>query len=169
MRRLRQLIAAGLCLVAWGAAPEPAAAQGTSGPRAVGLEVGMPLVVGVDLSHRLNERWRVGLGLGRLSGLTAIRAEGQWLLRPEVGRRLVPLLAAGGEQYFLKDGPLEATPVGVHAAVGLDYHADSPVSFTVRLGGMKTFGSSGAGGARVFGVENGFTTGIFNIGARFHF
>lgn len=169
MKRLGHTFAVGLCLIALGAITGRAAAQGNPGPRAIGLEIGMPLVLGVDLSHRLNDRWRVGLGLGRLSGLTAIRAEAQWLVRPGNGQRLVPLIVAGGVQYFLKDGDLEATPVGLHAAIGLDYHAESPVSFAVRLGGMKTFGSSGAGGARVFGVENGFTTGIFNIGARFHF
>lgn len=168
MNRLQRTCWVAVCAALLGVAAAPAGAQESQGRLTAGLEIGMPLVLGVDVSQRLNERWRVGLALGRMSGLTAIRAEGTWLLREEVRRRFVPVVAFGGEQYFLNDAGRDATPVGVHAAIGLDYHADSPVSFTARLGGMKTFGSSGAGNVKVFGVENGFTTGLFNIGVRVH-
>lgn len=146
-----------------------AGAQLDVGATSVGVEAGLPLVFGVDATFRTDPRWRFGVGLGRLSGLTALRAEARWLLRPEARGRVVPSLIAGVEQYFLNDGDLDATPVGVHAALGFDYLLDSPVSVGVRVGGLKTFGSSGGGDARVFSIRNGYESGLFNLGFRYHF
>jgi hypothetical protein len=147
----------------------PAAAQSNVGATAIGVEAGLPLVLGFDASYRLNPKWRLGLALGRISGLTALRAEARWLMRPEARGSFVPSLVAGAEQYFLSEGDNDATPLGVHAAVGLDWYLESPVSIGVRIGAMKTFGSSDSGGARVFSVQNDFSSGTFNFGVRYHF
>jgi opacity protein-like surface antigen len=154
------------CALALG--PAPASAQGGVGPISVGLEAGLPLVFGVESTYRLDPRWRIGLGIGRLSGLTAVRAEARWMIRPEIRERVVPSLIAGAEQYFLSKNGQDATPLGIHAAIGLDYYLASPVSLGIRIGALKTFGSSD-GNVRVFGVENGFSTGTFNLGFRYHF
>lgn len=160
------ILTAALCLAAPGAVPEASAQpRGVS----VGLEAGLPLVFGVDASFTTHPRWRLGAGFGRLSGLTVIRGEARWLLLPEQRGRLVPSLLAGLEQYFLEDGDLDATPLGMHAAFGLDYRLDSPVSLTARFGGLKTFGSSDGEGARVFSIRNDYATGLFNVGLRYHF
>jgi hypothetical protein len=160
---------AGAVLAALLAVAPPAAAQSDVGATAVGIEAGLPLVLGVDASYRLDPRWRVGLALGRISGLAALRAEARWLLGAEKRGRFVPSLIAGAEQYFLSEGDDDATPLGVHAAVGLDWYLESPVSIGVRLGAMKTFGSSDAGDIRVFSVKNDFSSGLFNFGVRYHF
>lgn len=152
------------------AAPLPAAAQAPEvGARAVGLEAGLPLVFGLDASYRVEPSWRVGLGFGRLSGFTAIRAQAQWLVLQEEANRLTPSLIAGAEQYFLSKGDRDATPVGIHAALGLDYHFSSPMSLGGRIGILRTFASSDGGSLKVFGIKNGFTTGLFDIGLRYHF
>ena len=83
----------------------------------------------------------------------------------------MPSLIVGAEQYFLRDGDRDATPVGVHFAIGLDYRFQSPVSMGVRIGGLKTFGSSGGGGVRVFSIEDGYKSGLLQrlLGVRYHF
>ncbi len=155
---------------AWGVcAAGPASAGASSGRVAVGVEAGLPLVLGVDASYRLDGPWRLGMGIGKLGGLTALRAEARLLMRREEPERLVPCLILGAEQYFLKDGQRDATPVGIHFALGLDYRFESPVSVGARIGGLKTFGSSGGGDVRVFSVENGYKSGLFNLGVRYHF
>ncbi len=147
----------------------PAAAQGTVGRTAVGFEAGLPMVLGVDASHRMTPHLRIGLGFGRIGGLTSLRSEARWLLQEEVPLRFVPSLVAGAEQYFLKRDELDATPLGVHAAFAVDYHFASPVSVGVRVGALKTFGSSGAGDVKVFSIRNGYESGTFNLGVRYHF
>jgi opacity protein-like surface antigen len=156
------------CVVA---APLPAAAQAPAeaGPWAVGLEAGLPLVFGVDASYRVEPNWRVGVGFGRLSGFTAIRAQARWLVFHEEANRLVPSLVAGAEQYFLSKGDRNATPIGIHGGLGFDYHFSSPMSLGARIGILRTFASSDGGNLKVFGIKNGFTTGVFNIGLRYHF
>jgi opacity protein-like surface antigen len=152
------------------AAPLPAAAQDSQvGDKAVGIEAGLPLVFGLDASYRVDPSWRIGLGFGRLSGFTVIRAQARWLALKEQADRLVPSLVAGAEQYFLSKGDRDATPIGIHAAVGLDYHFRSPMSLGARIGILRTFASSDGGDLKVFGIKNGFTTGLFNIGLRYHF
>lgn len=162
-------LALGAILVGGLCAAGPAVAGLQRGSMALGVEAGLPLVLGVDASYRLDGPWRLGVGFGRISGLTALRAEARMLLRDEAPERLVPGLVLGAEQYFLKDGDRDATPVGVHLALGLDYHFRSGFSMGARLGGLKTFGSSGGGDARVFSVENGQASGLFNLGVRYHF
>jgi hypothetical protein len=149
--------------------PSPAHAQHALGRTTFGMEAGLPLVLGIEATQRVSPRWRLGLGLGRLGGLTAIRAEGRFLLGSETYERFVPSIIVGAEQYFLKKGDRDATPLGVHFAFGLDYHFGSPVSIGARAGGIKTFGSSGGGDLRVFSIENGYTSGTFNVGVRYHF
>jgi hypothetical protein len=144
--------------------PEPEA-----GGVAVGLEAGLPLVVGVDASFRVSPDWRLGMAVGRLSGITAIRAEAKRLFGEERSRSMVLTLSAGAEQYFLDDEGREATPVGIHAAAGVDYHFDSPLSIGARIGILKTFGSSDGGDVRVFSVRNDYSTCILNATLRFHF
>lgn len=152
------------------AAPLPAAAQSQDvGDKAVGIEAGLPLVFGLDASYRFDPSWRVGLGFGRLSGFTAIRAQARWLILKEQADRMVPSLVAGAEQYFLSKGDRDATPIGIHAALGLDYHFRSPMSLGARIGILKTFASSDGGNLKVFGIKNGFSTGLFDIGLRYHF
>lgn len=150
-------------------APSTAGAQHTVGQTSIGVEAGLPLVFGLEGTQRVTPRWRLGFGFGRIGGLTAVRAEGRYLLGSEMQRRFVPSLIVGAEQYFLKKGDRDATPLGIHFAVGLDYHFDSPVSVGARIGGLKTFGSRGGGDLRVFSVTNGFTSGTFNVGVRYHF
>ncbi len=159
----------GIVLAALPIAATPASAQSNVGATAIGVEAGLPLVLGFDASYRVDPRWRMGVALGRISGLTALRAEARWLVRPEVRGAFVPSLIAGAEQYFLSEGDSHATPLGIHAAVGLDWYLDSPVSIGVRLGAMKTFGSSDSGDVEVFSVQNDFSSGTFNFGVRYHF
>lgn len=147
----------------------PAASQTIPGATSIGVEAGLPLVFGFDVSQRVNPNVRVSVGLGRIGGLTAVRAEGRWLLRDELSERFVPSLLAGAEQYLLKDGDLDATPAGVHAGFGIDYHFASPVALGMRFGGLATFGSSEGGDLKVFSVQNGFRSGFFNVGVRYHF
>jgi hypothetical protein len=161
-------LAAGLAVLL-AVAPPAAAETSNVGATSIGVEAGLPLVVGLDLSHRLNSSWRLGLGLSRIAGLTAVRAEARWMLRAEARGAFVPSLIAGAEQYFLSEGGDDATPLGVHAALGLDWYLDSPVSIGVRIGGLKTFGSSDGGDIKVFSVQNGFSSGTFNFGVRYHF
>jgi len=150
---------------------EPAAVESAPGVGAVsiGPEVGLPLVVGLDASYRIAPDWRIGMAIGRLSGITTVRAEARRLFGEEKRRSMVLSLTAGAEQYFLDDDGREATPVGVHLAAGFTYHFDSPLSFGVRIGLLKTFGSSDGGDIRVFSVRNDYSTGILNAGLRFHF
>lgn len=149
--------------------PRPAFAQSPAGPTSVGIEAGLPLVFGLQATHRVSSRWRLGLGFSRLGGFTAIGAEAGFLFAHDGYGRFVPSVVAGAEQYFLEKNDRHATPLGVHFALGLDYHFDSPVSVGARIGGIKTFGSSGGGNLRVLSVENGYTSGIFNIDVRYHF
>ena len=152
------------------AAPLPATAQPEYvGSTAVGFEAGLPLVFGLDMSYRVEPRWRVGVGVGRLSGFTAIRFQGRWLALTEEPRRLVPSIAVGAEQFWLSKSGRDATPVGIHAALALDYHFESPMSVGARIGVLKTFASSDGGNLKVFGVKNGASTGLVNIGLRYHF
>jgi hypothetical protein len=146
-----------------------ATAPSEAGAVAVGIEAGLPLVLGFDASYRIAPNWRIGAAVGRLSGMTAIRAEAKRLFGEERARSLVLTLSAGAEQYFLDDDGREATPVGVHAAAGVDYHFDSPLSVGARIGVLKTFGSTDGGGVRVFSVRNDYSTGIVNASLRFHF
>jgi hypothetical protein len=127
------------------------------------------MVFGLGVTYPVRSDWRIGLAFGRVSGLTALSGEARWLMRREGDSRLVPSLAAGAEQYFLTDGGADATPVGVHAALGLDWYMDAPVSFGVELGAMHTFGTSDGSDVKVFSVENDFSSAIFNVGARYHF
>jgi opacity protein-like surface antigen len=163
-------VCAVVLLALGGLAPGGASAQAQVGVKAVGIEAGLPLVLGLDASYRVNPHWRVGIGLARLSGFTALRGEARWLFRTEARGAFVPCLFAGAEQYFLNKDGRDATPVGVHVGLGVDYFlTESPVSFGIRLGGLKTFGSSGAGELKVFSVRNGYRTGTFNMGVRYHF
>lgn len=148
----------------------PAAPQEPEGGSvAVGLEAGLPLIVGVDASFRVSPDWRIGMAMGRLSGITVIRAEAKRLFGEERARSMVLTLSAGAEQYFLDDEGREATPLGIHAVAGVDYHFDSPLSIGARIGILKTFGSSDGGDIRVFSVRNDYSTGILNAALRFHF
>lgn len=139
------------------------------GPTSVGVEAGLPLVLGLDATYATSDSWRIGLAIGKLGGLTALRGEVQRVLSTPGPRRVVPYLAAGAEQYFLSEGDRSATPLGVHAALGVDYYFDSPVSAGVRVGGLKTFGSSGGGDLKVFSVRNGFTSGTMSMSLKYHF
>ena len=146
------------------------APDGTVGNASFGFEAGLPLVVGLEFSYRIKPRWRFGASFGHLSDFSAIRAEARWLLREEARNRFVPSIVAGVEQFFLKDGPDEATPIGVHAAVGLDYYLrNSPISVGGRLGVLRTLGSSDGDDVKVFAIKNDFTSGMFNLGVRYHF
>ena len=170
MARFWKLCGLGGLLVTVLASGGPATARAQAlGRVSAGLEAGLPLVLGLEASYLVTPRWRAGMAIGRLGGLTALRAEARWLLRPEERERVVPSIVVGAEQYFLKDGDRDATPVGIHAALGLDYYMTSPVSVGARVGGLKTFGSSDSGDLRVFSVQNGYTSGMFNIGVRYHF
>lgn len=167
---LAAAVAASVTLLMTLGVPGPAtAADYLRGRTAVGVEAGLPLVLGIDVTHATTDQWTLGLAMGRLGGLTALRGEARRLLATPAPRKIVPYVAAGAEQYFLKDGDRSATPIGVHAALGLDYHFDSPVSAGVRVGVLKTFGSSGGGDLKVFSVENGFTSGTTSLSLRYHF
>lgn len=147
----------------------PARAQEPLRQTAIGLEAGLPIVFGAKLTRRFSPRWRGSIGFGRLSGLTSVKAEGQWFVMPPGHGRVAPLMAVGGTQYFLKDGDDEATPVGVHAAIGVDYFMDTPVTLGARIGVMRTFGSSDGDDVSVFSVKNDYTTALFNLGVLYHF
>lgn len=171
---MRRTILAGLgaALVLLGGLGMPmrAEAAGMAPERtSVGIEAGLPLVLGLDVTYSTAGPWRMGLALGKLGGLTALRGEVQRVLTTPGPRKAVPFIAVGAEQYFLRDGNRDATPMGLHAALGLEYHFDSPVSFGVRVGGLKTFGSSGGGDLKVFSVRNGFTSGTMSLALHYHF
>lgn len=152
-----------------GAPLAPAAAHAAPGPVSIGFEAGLPLVAGFEASYRVRDSWRLGAQFGRVSGLTVLGAEARWLMRGEAGG-LVPSLIAGADQYFLKDGGRSATPVGVHAALGLDYFLrGAPVSLGAEIGAMTTFGSSNDEHVEVFSIRNNVTKATFNIAARYHF
>ncbi len=154
---------------AFTAPPTEVSAPPEVGAISIGPEVGLPLVVGLDATVRVNPDWRIGMALGRLSGITTIRAEVQRLFGEERRRAMVLVLLAGAEQYFLDDDGREATPLGMHVAGGFNYYFDSPLSFGARIGLLKTFGSSDGGDIRVFSVRNDYSTGLLNAGLRFHF
>lgn len=147
------------------AAPSAAAAPGRAG---IGVEAGLPLVAGFEVSYRVQPQWRLGLQFGRVSGLSVFGAEARWLPRGERAR-LVPSLVAGAEQYALEDAGLDATPVGMHAAFGLDYRFDAPVSVGVELGVLTTFGASGSDRVKVFSIGKDVTRAMFNLGVRYQF
>lgn len=172
MKRSHSWAGALFALVLMGgiACTAPASASGWTDTRlTVAVEAGLPLVLGVDATYTPAHPWRLGLALGRIGGLTALRGEVHRMLAVPAPRRIVPYLLAGTEQYFLRDGDRTATPLGVHAGIGADYCFDSPVSLGVRLGGLKTFGSSGGGDLKVFSVQNGFTTGTMSMALRYYF
>ena len=119
MNGLKTILLAAL-IAAGGAVFAPARALAAPGAATIGFEAGLPLVAGFEASYRVRPAWRLGLQFGRVSGLTALGAEARWLIRGE-SRGFVPSLVAGAEQYFLEDGGNDATPVGVHLALGIDY------------------------------------------------
>ncbi len=160
---LAVLVAAG------GVALPPAAARAAPGPATIGFEAGLPLVAGFEASYRVRPAWRLGLQFGRVSGLTALGAEARWLMGGE-SHGFAPSLVAGAEQYFLEDGGQNATPVGVHLALGIDYFLyRAPVSLGAELGVMSTFGSTGDEHVKVFSIRNNVTKPMFNVAARYHF
>jgi len=166
MRRLPILLSLAV-LAALCAVPAPAA-RAAPGPLSLGVEVGLPLITGFEASYRVRPHWRLGAQTGRVSGLSVFGAEARWLPRGESGR-LVPSLVAGAEQYFLEDGGREATPVGVHAALGLDYYLNAPISIGAELGVLRTFGGSGSDDVKVFSIGNDVSRATFNLGVRYRF
>jgi len=146
----------------------PATTQAAPGNVSIGVEAGLPLVAGFEASYHVRPKWQLGLEFGRVSGLTVVGAEARWLVRGE-SSGFVPSIVVGAEQYFLEDGGYDATPAGIHAALGLDYYFRPPVSVGVELGAMKTFGSSNNDGVEVFSIANDVSKATFNIGARYHF
>ncbi len=161
------LVAAGVTLALLGGSAH-AETLGYRSANTVGLEIGLPLVAGLEFTHRTDRNLRLGLGLGRMGGLTAIRAEATWLMRPEYPGKFVPLVVAGADQFLLKSGDSEASPAGLHGALGMEYHFESGFSMAARMGVLTTFGSSGSEEIKVFAVRNGFTTGFLNVGVRYH-
>jgi hypothetical protein len=164
IRRLLILATFGLC----GVFLVPATTHAWPGTASIGVEAGLPLVTGFQANYHVRPNWQLGLEFGRVSGLTALGAEARWLIRGE-SHGFVPSIVAGAEQYFLEDGGRDATPVGLHLALGLDYYLDAPISFGVELGGMTTFGSSNGDQVKVFSIGNDVSKAMFNVGARYHF
>jgi len=157
-----------LMLGAGGALLTPTATHAWPGRASIGVEAGLPLVTALEASYHVRPKWQLGLEFGRVSGLTVVGAEARWLMRGE-SQGFVPSIVVGAEQYFLEDGGYDATPAGIHAALGLDYYFRQPVSVGVELGAMKTFGSSNGDRVEVFSITNDVSKATFNVGARYHF
>ncbi len=173
------LLALGLALASGPAAAQDPSSEGwtssgtnkgSAGHRwSLGVEVGKPLILGIEGTYHFDPRVAGSVGFAALSGFTAISGEVDYHVLRFDGQGLSALIGLGCAQYFLAEGGKESQPTMGHALIGIENVFPARIGVGMNLGYQVAIGSSGDESVDRYGIHSDADGWFFGMSARYVF
>jgi hypothetical protein len=135
----------------------------------LGVEVGKPLIFGLEGGYNFTPHVSSQLGFSTLGDFTAISGGLRLNLLSFDLARALPYLEAGFTQYFLEDGARETTPITAHSVLGLEYVFLSNLGVAMNLGYQVALGNSEDPTVERYGINDDMSEWLFAVNARYFF
>jgi len=135
----------------------------------LGLEVGKPLILGLEGTYHFDSRVAGSVGFAALSGFTAISGEVDYHVMRFDGQGLSALTGVGFAQYFLSEDGKESQPTMGHALIGIEHVFPASIGVGMNLGYQVSIGSSGDETVDRYGIHSDSDGWFFGMNARYVF
>ena len=144
--------------------------KGSAGHRwSLGVEVGKPLILGIEGTYHFDPRVAASVGFAALSGFTAITGEVDYHVLRFDGQGLSALTGIGFAQYFLSEDGNESQPTMGHALVGIEHVFPASIGVGMNLGYQVSIGSSGDESVDRYGIHSDADGWFFGMNVRYVF
>ena len=135
----------------------------------VGLQLGLPLVAGVDISAQFSPRLSAGLGFGFVPDLVVLGGQLRMNVLEPGPDKIVPFVGAGLNQYWLEDGKENSDAVALDLLAGGQRMFGSNYSLGMFLGYTRTLSKSTNSHVEVWGVNDDMSKLFLGVEGRYYF
>jgi len=135
----------------------------------MGVQLGLPYVLGVDVASHFNSRMSAGLGLGFVPDMITFGGQVRLSVLEPGPDKTVPFIGAGINQYWIEDGDKNTEPVAVNFLAGIDHFFGSSTSLGMYVGYIKTLTKSDDNSVKVWGVNDDMSKLCLGVSGRYYF
>lgn len=135
----------------------------------MGVHLGMPYVVGVDVASHFNCWMSAGLGFGFVPDLITFGGQFRLNMLEPGPDKTVPIASAGINQYWIDDDGKSTDAIAVNVLVGLEHFFGSSTSLGMHIGYIKTLTESDDNRVKVWGVNDDMSKLFLGIAGRYYF
>jgi len=135
----------------------------------MGVQLGMPYVLGVDVASHFTSRMSVGLGLGYVPDLITIGGQFRLNLMEPGPDKTIPVVGAGINQYWIEDADRNIEPVAIDVLAGVDHFFGSNMSLGMYVGYLKSLTETEVHNVKVWGINNNVSKLFLGITGRYYF
>jgi hypothetical protein len=135
----------------------------------VGLQLGLPLVTGVDISGQFSQRLSASLGFGFVPDLITIGGQLRLNILEPGSDKIVPVVGVGLNQYWLEKDNENNDAVAFHLFVGGQRMFGSNYALGMYLGYIWTLSESTDPHIKVWGVNDDMSKLFLGVEGRYYF
>jgi len=135
----------------------------------LGMQLGLPYVLGVDVASHFSSRMSAGLGFGFVPDLITFGGQVRFNIVEPGADKTVPVVSAGLNQYWIEDAGKNTEPVAVNFTAGVDHFFGSNMSLGMYIGYIKTLSGSDDNRVKVWGVNDDMSKLCLGLTGRYYF
>jgi hypothetical protein len=135
----------------------------------VGLQLGLPLVTGIDISGQFSPRLSASLGFGFVPDLITIGGQLRMNILEPGPDKIVPVVGVGLNQYWLTKDNENSDAVAFHLLVGGQRMFGSNYALGMYLGYVRTLSESTDPHIKVWGVNDDMSKLFLGVEGRYYF
>jgi len=135
----------------------------------IGLQLGLPLVTGVDISGQFSPRLSASLGFGFVPDLITLGGQLRMNILQPAPEKIVPVVGIGLSQYWLEEDGNNNDTVALHLLAGGQRMFGSSYSLGLYLGYIKSLSEGNDHDISVWGVNGDMSKLFVGIEGRYYF
>jgi len=135
----------------------------------IGLQLGLPLVTGVDISGQYSKRLSASLGFGYVPDLITLGGQLRMNILEPAPEKIVPVVGIGLNQYWLEEDGNNNDTVALHLLVGGQRMFGGNYSLGMYLGYIWALSEGNNSNVSVWGVNGDMSKLFLGIEGRYHF
>ena len=135
----------------------------------MGVQLGLPYVLGVDVASHFNSRMSAGLGFGFVPDLITFGGQFRLSILEPGPDKTIPVASAGINQYWIDDEGKNTDAIAVNVTVGFEHFFGSSTSLGMHLGYINTITDSDDNSVKVWGINDDMSKLFLGVAGRYYF